>query len=233
MFAFSSRPTSYGANGNLIPAVLSEFSYGLDMVNVQGTMKGFNVCTRVNEEGKTECYLCRYDYGTQNCMFPCNTVESSDGSESDSGEDEADCVGMTLSCNGSLRDFGCVKWVKSPKFVPTGRIKIYGAVPGRYSVSLSIKRYKAQGGCYVAVNKKDCLEQKGTDVLTGIFELSEADVEMKCGVNATVDLSFLLDPKKNEHAPNWEEDGVAWGNPTLTLQCVGVSYESIIDGARI
>lgn len=214
MFAFSSRPVC--RNGKLEAAAMDGFDYFLRMNYVAGTLKGYNVLERqivVGNDGTTatQCYLSRREDVEMPAKyaFPQNTLE-------DGGE----CNGRVVSCTGhGLTDY--LSWEKTPKFVPTGRIEIYGAIPAAYKVSLSVKRYAARGGCWPIDNKADYLQAMGTDILTGSFELSESDCPMKCGAAVNVDLSFLLDPEKNEHAPNWEEDGVAWLYPTLTLQCVG------------
>ena len=215
MFAFCSIPVC--RNGRIEAAALDGFDYFLNMNKRSGQLKGYNVLERqviVGNDGTTatECYLARReDQAAANAFaFPYNTLEA-----------ETDCDGRVVPCYGhGLTEY--LSWQKTPTFVPTGSIEIYGAVPATYSVQLSIKRYTARGGCWGINNKADYLQFVGYDVLSGWFILSEAECSLQCGVATSVNLDFLLDPEKNKKAPNWNEGGVAWDEPTLTLQCVDI-----------
>lgn len=214
MFAFCSIPVC--RNGRIEAAALDGFDYYLSMNKLSGQSKGYNVLQRqviVGNDGTTatECYLARReDQATAaKFAFPYNTTEN-----------ETDCAGRVVSCRGhGLTDY--LSWEKTAKFVPTGSIEIYGAVPATYSVQLLIKRYEARGGCWGINNKADYLQLVGYDVLSGWFILSEVECSLQCGVATSVNLDFLLDPEKNDKAPDWNADGVAWDEPTLTLQCLG------------
>lgn len=216
MFAFSSIPVCRG--GKIRAGVMDDFSCHAAMQSVSGKTKGYNILNRavpiIGGDGttRTEWYLSRFeDIDTYRAFyFPYNTDEP----------EEDECDGKVID-----RDHGIssenLSWDKTNAFIPKGRLELSGAVPATYSIVLSISRYEAKFECGKLLNNQSYLKLTGEDVLTGKFVLGELDVKMKCGVNATVDLDFLLNPASNSRAPNWKEQGVAWDNPTLTLQCMG------------
>ena len=216
MFAFSSIPVCRG--GEIRAGILDNFSCHAAMRSFQGKTKGYYILDRavpiIGGDGttRTEWYLSRFeDVDTSRAFyFPYNTDEP----------EEDECDGKVIDRDHGISTVN-LSWDKTDKFTPEGRLELSGAVPGVYSIVFSISRYEAKFECGKLLENESYLKLTGKDVLTGAFVLEESDVKMKCGVNATVDLDFLLNPESNSRAPDWSEQGVAWDNPTLTLECKG------------